>query len=217
MVVMERAVINATKRTVIGKQVKALRREGKLPAVMYGHHIQAIPISLDLRDATRTLQEMTSSSLVTLSLDGVEHLALVAEKQRDYIRGTLKHIDFHIVSLKEKVHAQVAIELIGLAPAVKNFNGTVITNMDSLEVECFPQDLPEKFVIDLSKLEKIGDNVLVRDVISSETIEVMEDPESVVVVVVGAEAEEEEVVEEAVAAEPEVLEKGKKEEIEEEE
>ena len=91
---MEKLVINATRRTVIGKQVKALRREGKLPGVIYGHHIEATPITMDLRDATRVLAELTASSIVTINLDGVENAALVREKQRDFIKGMLRHVDF---------------------------------------------------------------------------------------------------------------------------
>jgi len=218
---MEKVVIQAERRNVTGKQVNVLRRSGKLPAVMYGHNFAAIPIMMDHREATNTLFGLTSSSLVTINLDGEEHLALVAEKQRDYIKGKLIHIDFRVVSLEEKVRAEVAIELVGAAPAVKDFNATVVTNLGSLEVECLPQDLPEKFVVDLSSLIKIGDSVLVKDVISSEQITVLEDPDAVVVVAVAAEIEVEPEVEKAegeveVVEEPEVVEKGKKEEPEEE-
>jgi large subunit ribosomal protein L25 len=218
---MEKVVIQAARREITGKQVNALRREGKLPAVMYGHNFNATPIMLDRHGASQTLHGLTTSSLVTIDLEGEEHLALVAEKQRDYIRGDLLHVDFLVVSLKEKVRAQVAIELVGVAPVVKDFNATVVSNMDSLEVECLPQDLPEKFVIDLSTLTNIGDSVLVKDVVSSDQIEVMEDPDAVIIVAVAAEIEveeEEEEVEEELeeGVEPEVVEKGKKEEPEEE-
>ena len=216
---VEKVSIQAARRDITGKQVNALRRAGKLPAIMYGHNFSSTPIMLDQHQATMILHGLTTSSLVTIDLDGEEHLTLVAEKQRNPITGKLLHVDFLVVSLKEKVRAQVAIELVGIAPVVKDFNATVVTNMDALEVECLPQDLPEKFVIDLSTMTKIGDSVLVKDVVSSDKIEVMEDPEAMIVVAVGAEIEvEEEVLEEEVAegAEPEVVEKGKKEEPEEE-
>ena len=215
---MEKVTIQAARRDVTGKQVNALRRSGKLPAVMYGQDIPATPIMMDSHEASKTLHSLTTSSLVAINLDGEEHLTLVAEKQRDYITGKLLHVDFLVVSLKEKVHAQVTIELVGVAPAVKDFNATVVTNMDSIEVECLPQDLPEKFVIDLTTLNEIGSSVQVKDVVSSDKIEVMEDPDAVIVVAVAesieeeVEGEAEEKLEEEV--EPEVLEKGKKEEAE---
>lgn len=213
---MEKAVIHATHRTVIGKQVGALRREGKLPAVMYGHHIDSTPITLDLRDATHILSGLTSSSLVTIELDGKEHAALIREKQRDYIRGTLKHVDFQILSLTEKLRTTVSIELTGLAPAVKDFNGVVVTGVNELEVECLPQDLPERIMVDISNLSKIGDGLYIRDIKLSDKVSILEDQDEMVVLITAPAAEE--VVEEAVvpgAEEPEVIEHGKKEEEEE--
>src|ERR1043166_1981468 len=95
---MEKVVLNASKRDVIGKQVKALRREGKLPAVIYGRHTEPININLDAHSASLALGKLTSSSLVTIAVDGTEYPALVREKQRDYIKNRLLHVDFLAVS-----------------------------------------------------------------------------------------------------------------------
>ena len=215
---MEKAVLHATHRTVTGKQVNALRREGKLPGIMYGHNIDSTSISLDLRDATRMLSGLTSSSLVTIELDGKEHAALVREKQRDYILGTLKHVDFQVVSLTEKIRAKVGIELQGVSPAVKDFNGVVVTGMDRVEVECLPQYLPERVVVDIARLAKIGDGIYVRDIQLSENVQILDNPDEMIAIVTAQAAEEEEVVAEVAATEePEVIEKGKKEEEEGEE
>ncbi|GAP21012.1 50S ribosomal protein L25 [Leptolinea tardivitalis] len=213
---MEKAVLNATLRTVKGKKVGALRREGKLPAVLYGHHFDATPITLDLREATRTLHGLTASSLVYINLDGKEHAALVREKQRDYLRNVIKHVDFQIVSLTEKIRANVNIVLEGVSPAVKDFNGVIISEMDSVEVEALPQDLPEKIVLDLSSLKKIGDHFTVKDLVVSDKVHIHAEPDEVVVIVTLAKEEEAAPAAEgeAVAAEPEVIEKGKKEEEE---
>src|SRR4030042_3185111 len=100
---MEEIIINATRRELTGKQVKAYRKEGKLPAVIYGRHIGSTPIWLDMRDATKTLSFMKQSSLVTIDLGGEKHLTLVREKQRNYLLGTLLHVDFQAVSLLEKI------------------------------------------------------------------------------------------------------------------
>jgi len=213
---MEEVTIKAVKREVTGKQVKALRRQGLLPAVLYGRNFPSTPISLDLRDASHTLSHMTTSVLVTVVLDGEKHLALVRERQRDFIRGTLKHIDFQVVSMKEKLRTSVSIVIVGESPAVKDFNGVLVTGLDEVEVECFPQDLPERIMADISGLKQIGDAIYVRNLVISEKVEVLEDPNEVVVVVTAQAAEEvEEVVVEEVVAEPELIEKGKKEEEEE--
>jgi large subunit ribosomal protein L25 len=216
---MEKVILHATHRNVKGKQVNALRRSGQLPGVMYGHHIDSTAISMDLHDATRLLGTLTESSLVTIELDGNEHAALVREKQRDFIKGTLKHVDFQVVSLTEKIRTRVGIELVGLSPAVKDFNGVVVTSLDHLEVECLPQYLPERIVVDISKLVKIGDGIYVRDIRLPEQVEILDDLEEMLVIVTAQIAEEEEEVApvEAVTEEPEVIEKGRKEEEEGEE
>ncbi len=214
---MEKAVLNATLRTIKGKKVGAMRREGKLPAVLYGHHLEPVSITLDLRVTSKVLHGLTASSLVYINLDGKEHAALVREKQRDFLRNVLKHVDFQIVSLTEKIRAKVAIVLEGISPAVKDFNGVIISEMDSVEVEALPQDLPEKIVLDLSKLQKIGDHFTVKDIVLSDKVHIHADLDDVIVnVTMTKEEEVAPVVEgEALGTEPEIIEKGKKEEEEE--
>ncbi len=213
---MDKAVINATLRTVKGKKVGALRREGKLPAVLYGHKFESTAITMDLREASRVLHGLTASSLVYINLEGKEHAALVREKQRDYLRNSLKHVDFQIVSLTEKIRAGVSIVLDGLSPAVKDLNGLVISEMDSIEVEALPQDLPEKIVLDLGKLKNIGDHLTVKDIVLSDKVQILANPDDVIAIVTLTKAEEAPVAAEGegVSEEPEIIEKGKKEEEE---
>jgi large subunit ribosomal protein L25 len=200
--------------------VKAIRREGKLPAVIYGHYIDPISIVLDLRDASRSLTGLAPSALVTVDVDGSLHRALVREKQRNKITGILLHVDFLAVSMTEKLRSQVYIEIVGLAPAIKDFSGVLMTGFDEVEVECLPQDLPERLVVDVSGLAKIGDGIYVRDLAIPEGVKILEEPDTMVALITAQAAVEEEVapvVEEVVTGEPEVIEHGKKEEEEEEE
>ena len=216
---MDKVVLQATRRTVTGKQVGALRRQGILPGIIYGHHIDPTPISLNLHNTTLALTGLSSSSLVYLDLEGSEHATLIREKQRDYIQGTIKHIDFQVVSLTEKIRAEVSIELVGSSPAVRELNAVLVTGLDQLVVESLPQSLPERYVVDVSKLAKIGDAVYVRDLKVTEEVEILSDPdEMLVLATAGAaeEEEEEEEVEEVSLAEPEIIERGKKEEEEDE-
>jgi large subunit ribosomal protein L25 len=217
---MEKQVIKATVRKVKGKQVKQLRRDGKLPGIMYGRNIEPTSIIMDLKEATKTLGLLTSSSIVTIDLDGKENASLVREKQRDFIKGNLLHIDFQVVSLTEKIRTNVGIELIGLSPAVKDFNGVVVEGLDGLDVECLPQYLPERFVVDVSVLLKIGDYIHVKDIPVPENVQILNSPDEMIVIITAPAAEEvvtpteEEAAAAAAAAleEPEVIEKGKKEE-----
>jgi large subunit ribosomal protein L25 len=215
---MERTVLHATRRTVTGKQVGQLRRDGKLPAVLYGHNVESTPITLDLRQATRSMIGLTGSSLITIDVDGVEHAALLREVQRDFIRGTLLHVDFQVVSLTEKIRAQVPVVLEGVAPAVKTMGAAIVHNVNEVEVEALPQDLVNRFTVDISSIAAVGDAIYVRDLNIPQGVVVLTDPDEVVVVATAAAAEPVEEGEEAVAAgeEPEVIEKGKKEEEEEE-
>jgi len=192
--------------------VGALRRAGKLPAVLYGHGVKSTPIMLDAHEATLRLSHLTSSSLVMVDLDGIEYPALVREKQRDYLKNRLLHLDFQVISMTEKVTTKVGIELTGTAPAVKAFNAVIITVLNELEVECMPQDLPARVVIDISGLTEVGAGIHVRDVVISDQVKILDDPAEMIVVATAT--REEKAVEEAPAEEeaaPEESEPGRKE------
>jgi large subunit ribosomal protein L25 len=220
---MEKVVLKATPRTATGRQVRALRRTGMLPAVIYGHNVEPISITLEGREAGRVLGRLSSSSLITINLDGKEYPSLVREKQENHIKRTLIHVDFMVVSLTEKIHANVGIILTGNSPAVKDFNAMLINGLNELEVEAFPQDLPESISVDISSLVKIGDGIHVRDIVLSDKVQILDMPDEMIVLATPPAKEEvEEVVTPeaevvAEAAEPEVIEKGKKEEEEGEE
>jgi len=216
---MEKVVLKATKRDVVGKQVKALRREGKLPAVIYGRHTDPINVNLEAHAAAIALAKVTSSSLVTLDVEGTEHLALVREKQRDYIKNKLLHVDFLAVSLTEKLRTVVPVHFVGLSLAVKDFNAVMVHNLEELEVECLPADLPERIDVDISVLNRPGEGIRLHDVHVSDKVRLLGDPDTMVAVATFAKVEEETAAV-AVAAgatpgatEPEMaVERGKKEE-----
>jgi large subunit ribosomal protein L25 len=209
---MENVVLKATKRDVVGKKVGALRRQGKLPAVLYGHRIETTPILLDAYEGSQTLSHLTSSSLVTIALEGKQYPAQVREKQRDYLKNRLVHVDFQVVSLTEKMRVKVGVELSGTAPAVKNFEAVIHTGLTAIEVECIPEDMPQRIVVDISGLAELGDSVRVRDVVLSDKVKILADPEEIIVVV--SAPRKEEISTEAPVAEeaaPEEITQGKKE------
>src|SRR5512142_141279 len=218
---MEKVVLKATKRDVIGKQVNALRRSGKLPAVIYGRHTEPVNITLDTHTASLVLSKVGSSSLITIDVDGTEFPALVRERQRDYIKDRLIHVDFLAVSLTEKIRAEVRIELTGVSLAVKDADAVLVTGLPSLSVECLPADLPEQIMVDIAPLAKVGDSIHVRDVSLGDKVQILDDPDEMIVNATYAKIEVEApvaaaegaVAPEAEAAEPELsVERGKKEE-----
>lgn len=210
---MEKVVLNATKRDLTGEKVGALRRQGKLPAIMYGHLIETTPIMLNVVEALSKLSTLTSSSTVTINLDGKDYPARVREKQRDPVKKNLTHLDLQVISLTEKMRARVSIELSGTAPAVKVANAVIHTSLTELEVESLPHDLPERFVVDLSGLAEIGDRIRVRDIARADGVDILNDPEEVIVF--ASAPKHEEFVEEEVdteKTEPEVIGGGSKKE-----
>ena len=198
-----------------GKQVKSLRRQGRLPGVLYGHGFEPVAISMDAHQSALILPGLSSSAIVTVDLDGEQHAALVRERQKDYIRNAYIHVDFQVVSLTEKLRTMVHIEVRGLSPAVKDFNAVLVNNLTQVEVQALPQDLPERLVVDVSKLAMIGDAFHVREMDIPSGVEVLTDPNEIIVVATGAAPEEVEEVAATEVAEPEVIERGKKEEEEE--
>jgi len=208
----EEVLINAEKRNVVGKQVKALRRQGILPGVIYGRHIEAFPIQMDAHDAALILDKLTASSLITIDVDGEKFNVLMRDRQRDVIFGDLLHVDFLVVSLTEKLRATVELKLVGEAPVADNPEVVVTQVLNAIEIEALPQDLPEVIEVDISTLETVDDEITVADLDLGEDIAILTDP-SETIVSVGYVAQEEVAEEEEVEglAEPKVVERGKKE------
>jgi large subunit ribosomal protein L25 len=206
---MDKIIIEATRREVIGKKVKQLRREGKLPAIIYGKDQDPLPIVLDHKSATRTLRDVSRASVLTINVDGKDFTALVRDRQREVLSGEYIHVDFLAISLTEKVRTQVNVFVEGIAPAVEEFMGVVMTGLDSIEVEALPTDLPESITVDISSLENIGDTILVRDLELPSGVECLSEPDDMIVVITAQAAEEileeEEELEEEFDVEPEVI------------
>lgn len=218
----ERIELEAQKRTIMGKQVRELRRSGMLPGIVYGRlgkeQIDPIKIQLDLREASKTINALTGSSLVRLNVEGKEYPVVLRELQKDIIYGTLRHVDFMAVSLTDKLQTMVPIELIGQAPAEISMAAVVLTGISELEIECLPQDMPERIEVDATVLVDMESAIYVRDLDLPENIEILTDPDEMIasVTYVAIEEEEEEEDEGELAelldegVEPEVIEKGKK-------
>ena len=180
---MEKYVLEAKKREVIGKQVKALRREGLLPAVIYGSDIEPMPLTLNTSEVRQILSVIGANTLITLKIGKKERLALVRDLQREVINRNLLHIDFQAVSMEETISTTVPVLVVGESPAVKELNALLVTSMDFLQIEAKAKDLPDTISVDVSELVQIGDNIQVKDLIFSGDVNVLEDPELTVVVV----------------------------------
>jgi large subunit ribosomal protein L25 len=216
---MATLVLKADPRTVLGKQVKAMRRAGQVPAVLYGAGVEPTPIVLDAREATRILARTTGATLIDLEVNGETHKVLVRETQRHSIRRDLRHVDFLKVAMDQLIRAEVPIELTGEAPAVKTLGGVLVAGIPAVEVEALPANLPDRIQVDLSVLAKIDDTITVADLSLAQGVRILNDSTDVIVHVIYMAEEVLEAPKEAVAttAEPEVISRPTKEGEEEEE
>jgi len=191
---MERLTIQATRRTVIGKKVSQLRAKGLTPAVLYGRSLkEPIPVAMDRTELSKLLRKSSYSSLITVNLEGEEHNTLVRDFQIDHLLGDLTHVDFLVVSLTEKVRAEVSVVMEGKAPAVVTAGGLLVTGLERIEVESLPQDLPEHFVVDVSNLVNFGDAIFVRDLTVPANVTILSDSDELLFVATAPVAEIEEI------------------------
>ncbi len=216
---MEELVLPAELRTVIGKQTRALRRAGRLPAILYGSHIDPTPISLDMHSASLILPTITSSQFILIDLGKEQHNVLVRERQRHPVRGELLHVDFQVISMTERLRTSVRITLEGDAPIVKSGDGILVTGLEVIEVECLPKNLPERIFVDLSTLTEVGDAIYIKDLNLGDDVDILTDEEEMLVLVTAPaaepeEEEEEEELGEELEGEPQVIERGRREEEE---
>jgi large subunit ribosomal protein L25 len=212
----EKRKLSATRRTVLGKQVGQLRRDGQLPAVIYGPGAEPMAIQLNTREATRELRFVQGAELVELTVDGQLRNVLLQDLQRDSIRGDFLHADFYAVDMARKLRARIPVRLIGSSFAVVSLSGVLVRGVTELEVESLPGDLIPHVEADLSVLTEIGQAIHVRDLVLPPTLTLLTDGDELIVRVTAARAEELAPVVAPTATEVEVIEKGKEEEAEEE-
>ena len=182
---MKKHILKAEKRTIVGRKVKALRAQGKLPGTVYGNGVKSISVTVDTDAFAKIFDDAGKSGLIELSVGGDVRPVLVHDVQVHAVSGNPLHIEFHQVDLKEKVKAVVPLEFIGEAPAVVNKVGALLTVSDEVEVEALPTDLPEHIAVDMSSLADLGQELNVSDLKISSGVTVLTDP-NVVIVKVGS-------------------------------
>jgi len=184
--------IKATKRKELGRKVKKLRSVGLLPGNIYGKKVKSESVTVDLKEFRNLLKEAGETNIVSVVVEGKKRPTLIHNVQVDPVTDDLLHVDFFQVDLKQKVTAQIPIELIGDSPAEKQGIGTVVRYSDEVEVEALPAQLPESFEVDVSKLVNVDDQLQVKDISIDKTkVEMKEEGEKVVAKVEPLREEEE--------------------------
>src|ERR1700726_4951225 len=159
--------LKAERRTATGRSAaRKLKARGAVPAIIYGAKDKPQPLQLAARDINAMLSHASGENiLVELEIAGEKsnRTALVQEIQHSPVGGDVLHIDFHAISMDEKIQADVPLEAVGIANGVKNFGGLLEQNLRFLTIECLPRDLPDKITVDVTALN-IGDSIHVRDI-----------------------------------------------------
>lgn len=161
---MQEIKLQAKKREIVGRKVKNLRGQGLVPANIYGKKTKSLAVSLEKKEFEKVYHEAGETGIVKLTVEGEkeERPILIQNVQLDPVTEDLLHADLRQIILTEKISAKIPVRLVGKAPASEQKIGILIQTVSEIEVEALPTDLPEEFEVDISKLEKAGDEVLVK-------------------------------------------------------
>lgn len=187
---MKSTVLEAKIREVTGKKVKKLRKDGLLPVSVYGKSVKSQALSVPLKDFVLVYGKVGETGLVELKFDGKSAHTLVAHVQTHPLTRSPLHVEFRAVNLKEKIKANVPLELIGESPAVANNVGVLLQTLNEVEVEALPTDLPEKIEVDVNSLDEVDKQVTVGGLKVPEGVEIVTAKEEIVVKVAPAVSEE---------------------------
>lgn len=217
---MEQIELAATRRTVEKKTARRMRREGRVPGILYGHGFESVPLHFDALDLKRTLTTAGASQLIQLQIDeATPQPVLAREIQRDVLSGEPIHVDLLAVSMTEKITAEVTVTLVGEPESVATGEGLLLQGINTLEIECLPGDLIPHLEVDVSHLE-LNTALYVEDLRVPQGITILSDPQELVAQVIYEEVEEEEEEEEGLFVEEptevEVIGRGRADEEEEE-
>jgi large subunit ribosomal protein L25 len=188
----------ATPRTIFGKAVQTLRRQGLIPGELYGHGIENVHVTIPAKEFKKVFKSAGESSMIYVVIGSEKRPAVIHEVYRDSITDEVMSVDFYQVRLDEAVKVEVPLEFVGESPAVKNLGGLLVKAVNALEVEALPADIPRSITVDIGVLTEIGKSIQVSELSISPNIKLFANPKTVVATVTAKMTEEEE---QALAAE----------------
>lgn len=174
--------LNAQLRTVMGSKVKQIRESGFIPAILYGKGQEPIALQVLNKDFNKTFKAAGESTLVYVSIDGQTYPTIIHDIARHPASDDIIHADFYKVNLSQKIKTKVPIAFIGESQAVKD-GGIFIRNVNEVEVEALPQDLPHEIVFDMSSLIAFGDQILLKDAKVGDNVEILGHADEIVATV----------------------------------
>lgn len=192
---MDKVKLTAKARTIAGRKVKNLRKQGILPGNVFGKKMDSIAIELPVDSFKNVFEKAGETGLIDLSIENgkeTNKVVLISNLQNDPLTDEPIHVDFRAVDLTEKISANVPVEISGESPAEQQGIGTVVLYFDEIEVEALPADLPEKFVVDVSNMAEVEQTIFVKDLsYDSSKVTILTDVEAVLAKVEPPQKEEE--------------------------
>jgi len=174
--------LSANTRTVLGNSVRKLRKQGLLPAVLYGQNFNSLPIQIDKKTFLKLYKQVGKTNVIDLSVDSQTLPVIVQDLDIDPVFGDVRHVDFLVVNLKQKVKVTVPIQYIGTPIGVKQLGAVLTVNLDELEIEVLPEKIPDFITVDVTNLTNIHDSISVADLLQvAQDYEILNDPETILV------------------------------------
>ena len=185
--------LTVQKREITGKKISTVREKGLIPAELYGRGMENVHLSVPMNEFSKVFKEAGENTVVNLKVGPVKsdsksdhgasatYPVIIHDIQRDYVQGSIQHIDFYKVRLDEKIKAKIPLEFVGESAAVKALGAVLSKSVLELEVEALPTDLPHRLTVDISLLDELNKSVYVKDVMMPKGVEVLVDPETAIV------------------------------------
>lgn len=190
----EKVKLAVKSRDVFGRKTKKGRKEGLIPAVVYGRGIESTSLWVKALDFKRLIAKSGESTMISLEIDGKnDRNVIIYDIQNDPVSGNFSHVDFFQVRMDEEIETEVELVYVGEedAPAVKELGGVLVKNMDNVTVKCLPGDLPSQIEVNVLALKTFDDRITIADLKVSEKVKIDLDPETVVALVSPPRSEEE--------------------------
>ncbi|MBW4061342.1 50S ribosomal protein L25 [Candidatus Saccharibacteria bacterium] len=190
---MDKLILNASTRTERGKKLSKVRANGLVPAVAYGREVASESVSIDARELTKVYRQAGGNKLVDFKIgDGKSRGVIIHEVQLDGRSGAILHADLYLVRMNEVLTAEIPLHFVGESTAVYQLEGVLLKNLETVEVECLPADLPESIEVDISVLDEFEKSISVADLVIPKGVKLLvEDTETLVVKVEAPRSDEE--------------------------
>ncbi len=172
---------SATKRSADKRDARQVRKQGLIPAVVYGQGMESLPVSVDYKLFNKIYNEAGENTIIELAVADKKYNVLVKDVQLEPVKDTFVHVDFYQINMKEKITVSIPLVFIGEVALVKSGEAIMIKAMDEVEVECLPGDMPHEITVDLSKLQKLEDSISIKDLQVSDKVEILAEPEESIV------------------------------------